>query len=122
MKKFAVILLAVLLSIFVTSCGKEQAGKPEFKFQSVYWVEPRGHLFTLVDRMEYQDYHNGIYYFPYRGNNFGKILSAFIRHHPELELVSFTTNDTGIDGITVGYFVYFKNKQQESVDKPKTEK
>jgi len=54
-------------------------------------------------------YGNNVYYFDCIQASFGNSLSTFISQHPELEIVSIASDNTGGYGITMGYFVVFKN-------------
>ena len=57
------------------------------------------------------DYHNGVYFFPYRGSEFGNTLSHFIAQHPHLELASIAPYSTPVDYAEIkGYFIVFREK------------
>lgn len=56
------------------------------------------------------DYGNGVYYFSSTRADFGNALSAFIGSHQNFEVASMASDDTGMEGLTVGYFVVFKRK------------
>jgi len=62
-------------------------------------------------KKEVINYGNGVYYFPYKEDEFGVELSLFFKDHRELEFVSFTSNNIGTAGRTVGYFVIFRTKE-----------
>jgi hypothetical protein len=57
------------------------------------------------------DYENGVYYFHSCKVAFGNTLSAFIKKHPDLDLVAMAPNDTSGYGATSGYFVVFRPKK-----------
>ncbi|MEK7653951.1 MAG: hypothetical protein AAB345_01555 [Patescibacteria group bacterium] len=59
------------------------------------------------------DYGNGVFYFPYTEAEFGNALSAFLKEHPEWELVTFDGNPDKNKkaGWLFGYFVGFRKKQ-----------
>lgn len=59
------------------------------------------------------DYKNGIFYFHETQAELGNSLSSFISNHPELELVSIASDNTGGNGTTVGYFAVFINKEKK---------
>ena len=57
------------------------------------------------------DYHNGVYFFPYTGSEFGNTLSHFIAQHPHLELASIAPYSKPANKVTInGYFVVFHEK------------
>lgn len=54
-------------------------------------------------------FRNGIYSFPFAGDEFREVLSAFIDKNPELELASFEGSNYG--GSTISYTVHFRKKK-----------
>lgn len=54
-------------------------------------------------------YGNGIYYFQYNEEYFGKALSAFVEAHKDLEPILMASNNSR--GYTYGYFVVFQIKK-----------
>lgn len=54
------------------------------------------------------DYENGILYFPCTSNAFANTLSRYRKEHPNLQIVSVTSNNTGGHGVTKGYFIVTK--------------
>lgn len=74
-------------------------------------IDQDGKVHTVLSLdADIRDYGNGIYYFDYTGDSFGRALSAFVVEHSELELVSFSGDGRGTYGIDLGYFVVFKEK------------
>jgi hypothetical protein len=57
------------------------------------------------------DYGYGVYYFDYTQARFANALAAFIKEHPELELVAMTGEAHGAYGHDNGYFVVFREER-----------
>jgi len=55
-----------------------------------------------------KNYSNGVYYFPYNWDEFGRQLSLFLEEHGDLEVAGLSV--TG--GYGDGYFVVFKKIKQ----------
>lgn len=98
--KAALIILVVgimgIIAIFVLEKRNDSARKP-------------GNV-VAVSAADVVDYGNGVYYFAKIEADFGNALSAFIKSHAELEVVTITSNGTGVHGSNLGYFVIMKNK------------
>jgi len=97
MKKFFVIVIAIILAITIASAGC--IGNPEN-------VNP-------APVIKVTDHKNGVYYFDAVGDNYMNTLSAFISTHPELRYVSATSDNRGVGGVydssrTQGYIVVFE--------------
>ncbi len=93
--KFFLILTIVSMTLFLTGCDNPAANP-----SNVTYKEPT----------DVVCYGNGVYYFPYRGVNYGNALSRFIKTHPELELIDATGDGNGSHGRDIGYFVVFRDK------------
>ena len=57
---------------------------------------------SLVMPVKFGD---NVYYFDAKQVNFGKSLQFFISSHPELKIVTVTSDNSGVYGSTDGYFV-----------------
>jgi hypothetical protein len=68
-------------------------------------VRPSGDISAVVD------YGHGVYYFPYKGQEFGNAISVFIGSRPEIEYIGSTGDGNGAYGRDQGYFVFFRQKQ-----------
>ncbi len=102
LKLFVVVSIIGLFGILINGCDHE-AGDPD----------------NVVKKSEYTiieeniiDYGNYVYYFNYAGADFGNAVSDFREKHPELELITSTSDNTDGYGSTVGYFVFFKKKDR----------
>jgi len=86
MKYFLMILLILLFAVI--SC--QTVGLPDVE---------------RIDSGIYS-YGNGVYFFPYVGDDFGKLLSKFVEEHRDTRVVSISSyDDVKLDGSTAGYFV-----------------
>ncbi|MEI7919396.1 MAG: hypothetical protein WCH65_04260 [bacterium] len=107
------ILVAAIIIFILASCGNTQTktqqtktivgkdGKEYVVAGSISQYSP------TIEEGKITPFGNGMYYFGFVEDNFGKQLSLFIDQHPELRMVSFTTNDRK-NGFTIGYFVKFE--------------
>lgn len=54
---------------------------------------------------EYVDYGQGVLFFPYTRESFGRALAEFLKRNDSYRVVSFAPDDTDAYGTTRGYFV-----------------
>jgi len=98
MKTFA-FFLVVFTMILVSSCSKPETTT------------------VVVDGKQYEvrvplDFGNGVYYIEdsdFLPNNTGRQISLFIALHPELELVTIASYNSG--STTIGYFLIFEPRE-----------
>ena len=105
---FVLALIGGFLIIFWTSGRQPLIHPPQSK---VAQATPEKVVQIIDEGPIVDNYGNGVYYFHRESNieDFGNTLSAFIKKHPELELVSVTGAE--IAGGTFGYFVVFRQKK-----------
>lgn len=62
-----------------------------------------------IETSDIVSYGNGVYYFPFTEEEFGKALSLFIQENPNLQLLSFSGDGTDGYGKDIGYFAVFSS-------------
>jgi hypothetical protein len=96
--KALLVIIAAITALMTTACAVNESNQPRNIGQT-----------KIIAPL---DYGNGVYYFPIVSAEFGNSLSAFIKQHPEMEMLSIAPTDEGYQSIH-GYFVIFKNKRQK---------
>lgn len=101
--------LALIFALSLVHVGCEEEARPS---------DPANvkNINSVMSTARVVDYHNGIYYFPFRMAEFGNRLSAFITQHGELKFLGCAASDVDAYGVTSGYFCFFEKRTPLPVD------
>ena len=103
------IFLAMMISVVVASCENDKKTKTITSKEDgkQYVVEDK----AIQDDPRITSYCNELYYFDYRGDDFGEKVSLFLTKHQSLKLGTIGPYAGCLsEGSTNGYFVYFEHK------------